>query len=105
MFTEYIFLKIRSVRCPGNAVRCSCQFGKAVRFYETFLYNSLMVILEKFGTICSQTLKYGRLIVFLNVGTSRELSLGNGYVILNMLLIQGSQIVETRSVIGNSKVI
>lgn len=64
-----------------------------------------MVILEKFGTICSQTLKYGRVIVFLNMGTSRELSLGNGYVILNMLLIQGSQIVKTRSVIGNSKVI
>lgn len=64
-----------------------------------------MVILEKFGTICPQTLKYGRVIVFLTVGTSRELSLGNGYVILNMLLIQGSQIVKTRSFIGNSKVI
>lgn len=69
------------------------------------MYNSLMVILEKFGTICPQTLKYGRVIVFLTVGTSRELSLGNGYVILNMLLIQGSQIVKTRSFIGNSKVI
>lgn len=76
-----------------------------MRFYETFMYNSLMVILEKFGTICPQTLKYGRVIVFLTVGTSRELSLGNGYVILNMLLIQGSQIVKTRSFIGNSKVI
>lgn len=50
-----------------------------------------MVIFEKFGTNCLQTLTYDRLIVFLKVGTSRELSLGNGYVILNMLLIQGSQ--------------
>lgn len=61
-----------------------------------------MVILEKFGTICPQTLKYGRVIVFLTVGLSRELSLGNGYAILSMLLIQGSQIVKTRSFIGNS---
>lgn len=50
-----------------------------------------MVILEKFGTSCPQTLTCDRLIVFLKVGTSRELSLGNGYVILNMLLILGSQ--------------
>lgn len=82
MFTECIFLKIRRVCCPGNTVRCCRQFDKAVRFYETFIYNRLMVILEMFGTICPQTLKYGRRIVFLKVGTSRELSLGNGYVIL-----------------------
>lgn len=56
-----------------------------------------MVILEKFGTVCPQTLDYGRVIVFLKVGTNRELSLGNGYVILNMLLIQGSQLYCSKS--------
>ncbi len=56
--------------------------GKAVRFYEMFMYITvLMVILEKFGTSCPQTLTYDRFIVFLKVGTRREFSLGNGYVI------------------------
>lgn len=65
-----------------------------------------MVILEKFGTSCPQTLTYDRLIVFLKVGTSRELSLGNGYVILNMLLIQGSQMYcSNKGFFGYSKVI
>lgn len=58
-----------------------------------------MVILERFGANFPQTLTYDRLIVFLTVGTTRELSLGNGYVILNMLLIQGSQMCCSKGIL------
>lgn len=51
----------------------------------------LMIMFEKFGKMCPQILKNIKVDVFLKVGTCRGFSPGNGYVILYMLLIQGSQ--------------